>query len=155
LRVRWRLGYGLWFNVGGRYGGCHRRWGWRRWRRCCRRRFRLLGLPPSGQAQLRRAGDADGENQERPGEGCPKQGDGHGHLAIGPEELDPHGPGVLHDEIDQGHTQHSCHGHGHPYPADPGPVDTVPVRASSTRGAPLRTGYVLDALVSGIGLHLG
>ena len=36
-----------------------------------------------------------------------------------PEELDPDGAGVLHDEVDQGRTQHDRHGDGDPSPAYP------------------------------------
>jgi hypothetical protein len=129
------------------------RWGSRRW--FCNR-IRLFGLPPGGESQLRRAGDAHGENQERPGQGRAEQGDGHGHLPIGPEEFNPHGASVLHDEIDQGDTQHGRDGHGDPYPADPGVVDAVAVRVPSMRASvPLLAGDVLGDLFSGPGLNVG
>ena len=82
-------------------------------------------------------------------------GDGDGHVPVGTEELDPYRAGVLHDEVDQGHTQHGRDGHGHPYPADPGVVDAVAIRASSMQGVPLLAWCVLCALVSGSGLHVG
>jgi hypothetical protein len=93
----------------------------------------LLLSPPSGKSELRRPRNADGENQECPRQGRSEQRDCHGYLPIRAEELDPHRSRVLDDEVDEGNAENSGNGHRHPYSADAGVVDAVPIGVSSMR----------------------
>lgn len=88
-----------------------------------------LLAPPVGQAELGRPSNPDGEDQEGSGQGGDEECDGHRYLAIGGEELDPHGAGVLHDEVDQSRAQHDGHADGYPgtaYARVAGPVRVRP-----------------------------
>jgi hypothetical protein len=116
-----------------------------------RHRFRPLLSPLStsgGDPQLRRPGNADGQDQECADQGCSKERNRHRHLAVCTKELDPHRAGVLDNEVDQCDAQDGGDRHGYPSSSDASMPNSVAAPLSTTTlCAGSLPGLALDGLV--------
>jgi hypothetical protein len=95
---------------------------------------------------LGRPGDAHRQDDESPGQGGPYQRHGDRHLPAGTEELDPNRPGVLHDEVHEGHPEEDGDGDGYPGSADAGAAHALDVSGALL---PATSTWVLRRIISG------